>query len=70
MKIVLLVIASATLAGCAPTIKMSTPRSVVVKAGGISAAAKMAEAECSKHGRMAQFLQERPEFVFTFSCVQ
>lgn len=70
MKIVLLVIASAALAGCAPTIKMSTPRSVVVHAGGLAKAAKTAEAECSKHGRMARFHQERPAFVFTFDCTE
>ncbi len=70
MKIAAALLLASLAAGCAPTIKMSNPRSVVVHAGGVASASRVAEQECSKHGRVAQFNQERPEFVFTFACVE
>lgn len=69
MKTLILALA-ALLAGCGSTVKASSPRSAVVHAGGVAGAQKLADTECAKHGRYARFVQERPEFVFTFDCVQ
>lgn len=66
----LLLLAMSLLTGCAATVKASSPRSAVIHAGGIAKAQALADSECGKHQRIAQFVQERPEFVFTFNCVE
>lgn len=58
------------LSGCAASIKASSPRSVVVDSWSMKAAQEMANAECGKHKRFAKFIQENPEFVFTYHCVE
>lgn len=59
-----------TLAGCAASVKASSPRSAVISAPSIARAQAAADAECGKHRRIAQFVLENPEFVFTFNCVE
>jgi hypothetical protein len=49
---------------------MSNARSAVIHAGGLRSAQALADSECGRHKRIAQFHQERPEFVFTFHCVE
>lgn len=68
ITICVLAVSSLGLAGCASTIKASTPRSVVVH-GGLKNSTKLAEQECAKHNRYAEYVQERPDFVHTFKCV-
>jgi hypothetical protein len=58
------------LAGCAATVQATSPRSAVVHAPSVAKAQAAADTECGKHRRFAQFVQERPEFVFTFHCVE
>jgi hypothetical protein len=65
-----LLLAAATLAGCGATVKASSPRSVVIHAPGVQSAQKLADEECAKHKRFAEFQQQRPEFVYTFRCVE
>lgn len=65
----------AALTGCAAQVTSSTPRSVIINAGkppiSTVAAQRIADAECSKHGRYARLAARpedyRPEFVF--DCV-
>jgi hypothetical protein len=58
------------LVACGATVKVSNPRSAVIHAGGVRSAQALADTECGKHKRHAQFQQERPEFIFTFHCVE
>lgn len=72
MKKILLafaVLASALqLGGCAASVKASSARSVVIKAGGIGKAQVLADSECAKHARFAKFVQGG-DFVYHFDCV-
>ena len=61
---------SAMLTGCAASIKASSPRSVVIDSWSMKAAQEAANTECAKHKRFAKFIQEKPEFVFTYHCVE
>jgi hypothetical protein len=36
----------------------------------MKAAQEAANIECAKHKRFAKFIQEKPEFVFTYHCVE
>jgi hypothetical protein len=66
----LVLLLTLAVAGCGATVKASSPRSVVIHAGGVASAQTLANTECAKHGRFARFVQERPEFVYTFDCVE
>lgn len=70
MKYTLLFFLVLSLVGCGATIKASSPRSVVIHAGGVSKAQELATTECAKYKRFARFVQERPEFVYSFDCVE
>lgn len=74
MKMFLMIAATAVLlAGCAAHVVQSNPRSVLVDAEsqGVAAAQKLADAECTKQGRIAQ-LKNPPAFgsnQYLFDCV-
>jgi hypothetical protein len=60
----------ALLSACSSSVKVSNSRSAVIHAGGIKPAQTLADTECGKHKRIAKFVQEKPEFVYTFDCVE
>jgi type IV secretory pathway TrbF-like protein len=57
------------LAGCGASVKASSARSVVIHATGVGSAQALADTECAKHSRHAQFSRQLERFVFTFDCV-
>lgn len=57
------------LAGCGATVKASSPRSAVIHAANVASAQALADKECAKHTRLAQFSRQLDMFVFTFDCV-
>ena len=78
-RLLLAGLAAILLVGCAAKVVSSNPRSVVVDAGGpppardSSSAQRLADAECSKHGRFAKMIG-RPQYgvsnEYVFDCVQ
>jgi len=69
-----MIVIVACLAGCnAPTVKISTPRSVVVKSvpADLDKALMLAEAECVKHNRHARYNPDaRYTGLASFDCVE
>ena len=57
------------LAGCGATVKASSPRSVVIFAHGVGQAQTLANSECEKHGRFAQFVRSPESLIYHFDCV-
>lgn len=70
MKYTIVLALAVLLSGCGATIKASSPRSVVIHAGGVAKAQDLATLECAKYKRFARFVQEMPEFVYSFDCVE
>jgi uncharacterized protein YceK len=66
----LLLITVVLLAGCGATIKAASPRSVVIHAMTIQSAQALADKECEKHRRFAEFVTKPDGFIWQFRCVE
>lgn len=66
-------LAALLLVGCAAKVVSSSPRTVVIRAGGayVAESQALADAECKKHGRYARLIERpsRTSAEFIYDCV-